>query len=221
MSNILLVDDDPTVLKLLESILKKQNHVPVAVSNVFDARAKLKEQPFDLIVCDAMMPGISGFQFVQTLRMDASTRDLPFLFLTGRRRKRDVIKAYESGANDYLIKPLDIKLFNLKVKNLLTAEKSQARPLRVPMQEKAEWICPMDIIGVSNSEVFIRSQVELEHDVKIRIQSEIFSKIGIIPPFLIVKTCIADAQGFTITALFDGLSKKELGLVDQWLRKAA
>lgn len=105
MKSVLIVDDDPLLIKLLEFKLGNRGF---AVTCVEDGEAALKaaiDRSPDIIVLDGMMPGIDGFEVLRRLKEDMRTKDIPILMLTGRRQESDVLNGLSLGAADYLIKP--------------------------------------------------------------------------------------------------------------------
>jgi signal transduction histidine kinase/PleD family two-component response regulator len=103
---VLLVDDDPFIRTLCHDMLE----VDYQVREVGSANAALSEarrfRP-DLIILDVIMPGIDGFRCAEMLRDDASTRSIPFMFLSARVDAADKTRAFNLGAEDYIVKPFD------------------------------------------------------------------------------------------------------------------
>ena len=103
--SILLVEDDPSVGYLLTEYLKMKGLNIHWVQNGLLALEALESQSFDLAIADIMMPGLDGFAFAEKIRN--SGLQLPFIFLTARSMKVDVLKGFSLGAIDYLKKPID------------------------------------------------------------------------------------------------------------------
>ncbi|BAU11366.1 multi-sensor signal transduction histidine kinase [Leptolyngbya sp. NIES-3755] len=103
-ARILLVDDNADMREYLTRILSEQ----VAVEAVTDGAAALlavQRQLPDLILSDVMMPGVDGFQLLQTLRDDPQTREIPIILLSARAGEEAIVEGLQAGADDYLIKP--------------------------------------------------------------------------------------------------------------------
>ncbi len=126
MAKILLVDDQDSILKTAEAILKKAGHEVFTAADGYIALEKLAIFTFDLIVTDANMPGISGFDLVKALRIGEKTRNTPIVMLTSRQEKRDVEKAIQAKINDYVIKPIDPNILISKINALLEKASGKA-----------------------------------------------------------------------------------------------
>ena len=78
-----------------------------------------REEPFDLIVLDLMLPGLDGLTVCRAVRRDSRNADVPILMLTARREESDKVLGLESGADDYLTKPFGVREFIARVRALL------------------------------------------------------------------------------------------------------
>ena len=103
--HILLVEDDETLGYLLSEYLKLKKFEVFWCKNVTEARDKLIRHKFQLAILDVMLPDIDGFTFAE--QISSTNPDLPFIFLTARSLKTDVLKGFAIGAVDYLKKPID------------------------------------------------------------------------------------------------------------------
>lgn len=115
--NILIVDDKEGNLLALENILKNLDLNIVKALSGNEALAKLLEIDFACILLDVQMPEMDGFELARIIRDDDRTRLIPIIFSSGHQRgDADVFKGYETGAVDYLMKPLDPIVVRSKVK---------------------------------------------------------------------------------------------------------
>jgi len=102
---ILLVDDQESVRKLLEAVLRVRSYeVCYAANGTEGIEVAAREQP-DLILLDVMMPGMDGFKVCQTLKRNAATKHIPVVFLTARSDAADREMAEEAGGDGLLGKP--------------------------------------------------------------------------------------------------------------------
>jgi two-component system response regulator MtrA len=107
VSLIFVVDDDPDVRELVEYKLTQEGHEVLSAVNGQDA---LRLVPaacpgLDLLLLDVMMPGLSGFDVLASLRQDAATQALPIIMLTAKAQETDAERGFALGANDYVLKP--------------------------------------------------------------------------------------------------------------------
>ena len=102
---ILVVDDEPVNLHLLQETLQAQGYQVVAAQNGPQALKYFSEESPDLVVLDLMMPKMSGYDVCLKMRELDPPADLPILILTARRKQEDLVRAFDCGANDFLTKP--------------------------------------------------------------------------------------------------------------------
>ncbi|MFQ3679887.1 MAG: response regulator [Pseudanabaenaceae cyanobacterium] len=105
MTHILLVEDNPTVLSNLRKLLESEGFTVAAATNGREGIAAAQQTPPDLIVCDIMMPEMSGYEVLTALRQQTATATVPFIFLTAKTERRDFRQGMELGADDFLTKP--------------------------------------------------------------------------------------------------------------------
>jgi len=104
---VLVVDDNQQNLKVLGSILKANGLSPAFANNGAKALSSVKQRLPDIILLDIMMPGMNGFEVCQQLKQDATTKNIPVIFLSAKTEKEDVIQGLELGAVDYVTKPFN------------------------------------------------------------------------------------------------------------------
>jgi CheY-like chemotaxis protein len=102
---ILVVDDEPPILRLMEFILAREGHEMVVAVNGEEALAKVAEHKPDLILLDIMMPRIDGYEVVRRLRADTEHAGIPIIMLSAKAQDADVQKGVDAGVNEYITKP--------------------------------------------------------------------------------------------------------------------
>jgi len=119
MSHILVVEDEAHLAEGLRFNLEAEGHSAKVTDNGEDALRRLlkDKEKFDALVLDVMLPGKDGFVVAQELR--AAQNYIPLLMLTARGRPEDVLKGFESGADDYLPKPFILAILIARVESLL------------------------------------------------------------------------------------------------------
>lgn len=117
--SILIIDDDKTIRKLISHHLKLNNYIPFEAENSYQAFDILKDKSIDLVLSDVTMEGMDGFEFCKKVRENENHRFLPFIFVTAKNTLEDKSKAVESGGDDIITKPFDIKELILKIQALI------------------------------------------------------------------------------------------------------
>jgi twitching motility two-component system response regulator PilG len=102
---ILVIDDSPTVCKLVSLSLEQHGHRVLVASEMMEALAKLNETKLDLILLDIMLPGADGYQVCKIIKGYASTKSVPVVMLSGRDGFFDKMRARLVGAQGYITKP--------------------------------------------------------------------------------------------------------------------
>lgn len=117
MFNILVVEDDKNLRKLITTCLKKENYQTYEASNGIEALEIIDKNFTDLIVTDIMMPKMDGFELTKELR--EAKYNIPILLITAKSTLDDKKEGFLLGADDYMVKPVDIEELILRVKVLL------------------------------------------------------------------------------------------------------
>jgi response regulator RpfG family c-di-GMP phosphodiesterase len=116
---ILLVDDQPQNIELLEAHLVPQGYEIVKAANGEEALGKLSGDQIDLILLDVMMPGMDGFEVTRRVRQDDIHRLIPIILITALRETEDRVKGIEAGCDDFISKPVDKMELLARVRSLL------------------------------------------------------------------------------------------------------
>lgn len=115
--NILLVDDRPENLITLEGILESPELNIHTANSGNEALGMLLENDFALVLMDVQMPGMDGFETAEIMRSNEKTKQIPIIFVTAiSKQRKHIFKGYQSGAVDYLYKPLDLEILKSKIK---------------------------------------------------------------------------------------------------------
>ena len=118
-TRILVVDDEPHIVKIVEARLKANGYEVITGTNGDEALAKAKEEKPDLIILDVMMPDPNGFQVCRTLKDDPEYCNIPVILLTAKTTEGDKLWGIESGADGYVTKPYNAEVLMGKIKDLL------------------------------------------------------------------------------------------------------
>lgn len=123
---VLVVDDEPFNIDLVVQELEEAGIVPTAVDDGASALAAAKRGNLDLILLDAIMPGLDGFAVCARLKADADTRDIPVIFMTALRDEQDKVRAFSAGAVDYVTKPFQTRELLARVRTHVELRRAQA-----------------------------------------------------------------------------------------------
>jgi two-component system alkaline phosphatase synthesis response regulator PhoP len=104
---ILAVDDERHIVRLVQVNLERAGYEVVTAFDGKDALEKVEAENPDLVVLDVMMPYMDGFEVLQQLRKNPSTRELPVIMLTAKAQDADVFRGWQSGVDCYLTKPFN------------------------------------------------------------------------------------------------------------------
>jgi DNA-binding response OmpR family regulator len=224
MIRVLIVDDDKDFLKIVSAILDSAGYLVTTAQDAHDALEKIQQETFDVILSDANMPGPSGFDLVKTIRSHSKLSGIAIALLTGRRDHRDIERGLSSGADDYLVKPIDADLFLAKVNSLLV-KRPQADVPEVSFAESrvqmdATFEATLKILKISEQGLSVLGATAIANNHKFKIKSNLFEIIGIEPPMLrsLSSKPAIEQPGFFLTTLsFVGLPDRELQKIRFWI----
>ena len=127
MSRILLIEDNESIVMGLEYLFESEGFLCQTVENVREAKKALETERFDLILLDVGLPDGNGFTLCEEIKNNS---DIPVIFLTAKEEERDVVRGFELGADDYVIKPFRNRELISRMKNVLRRNGSGETKLR-------------------------------------------------------------------------------------------
>jgi CheY-like chemotaxis protein len=232
LQRILVVDDDPVILKLLKSILGRAGY-RVTTCQAADAALRLLSQGslFDCLITDAMMPVMTGYDLVHALKANSSFHDIPIVMLTRKSDRNDVKKALDAGVTDYVLKPIDEFLLLDKIELCLKTrqENRKVREVRLNSAEtKTEANFDIRLVAIRESGLVTRFPFNLPAGVSLRLDSSVFKEVGIPAPlmrmvrseYLPQKEVPAFSEfPFEIEFSFVGIEEASLKKIRAWLQR--
>lgn len=118
MAQVLIVDDDPRTLDVLDIAVRLEGHDTVRAVNGREALDLADRHLPDLIVLDSMMPELDGIEVARELRADPRFRHTPVIMATARAMDADIWEGWQAGVDSYLVKPLDLHLLQQELARL-------------------------------------------------------------------------------------------------------
>jgi twitching motility two-component system response regulator PilH len=121
MASIMVVDDSPTDVANLKSILTKAGYTVLECNSGDDAIQRVRQEKPSCVIMDVVMPGTNGFQATRTLSKDPATAHIPIVVVSSKNQETDRVWAMRQGAKEYLVKPVKEADLIAKVKSVLGA----------------------------------------------------------------------------------------------------
>lgn len=119
MARILIVDDDVLTQQLIYEVITAAGHTCDRAADGAEAVAQIRKKKYDLLVIDWVMPRMTGPQAVAAIRANPKFKDLKILMCTSMSVTKDVDAAFRAGANDYVLKPINLDILLAKVQKAL------------------------------------------------------------------------------------------------------
>lgn len=197
MARILIIEDQPLMRQNLATILQMESHSVITAADGREGLAKLEKEKPDLVICDVMMPHLSGHEVLATLRQRPGYAAVPFIFLTARGSRQDVRQGMDLGADDYLSKPFQrgelLAAVNTRLRKhdaVVDELKAGLAPART--EPSFDSAAPLQTLGLTQREAEVLlwvAQGKSNHDVGILLNmaektvkkhlTSIFSKLGV------------------------------------------
>ena len=125
-AHVFVAEDETSIVTLLKYNLEKEGHKVSYSENGEDALKQIKDKHPDLILMDWMLPDLSGVEICKNLKKDKKYNDIPVIMLTAKGEEEDKLRAFDTGADDYVTKPFSQKELNARIKSLLRRSKPQS-----------------------------------------------------------------------------------------------
>lgn len=159
-ATVLIVDDDPINVKVYHQMLANDYNVIKAL-NGREALEMIDENRVDLVLSDVMMPNMNGYELTKKIRKQYTLSELPIILVTARNLQEDIYTAFKSGANDYLIKPVNTLELKSRVEALTELKHSVKELLRLEAAWLQAQIHPHFLFNTLNS---IASLAEIDQE---------------------------------------------------------
>ncbi|MEP7137230.1 MAG: response regulator [Chloroflexota bacterium] len=189
MSTILIVDDAPSARETLVALLDKENYQLHLAADGFQALKLLKTLQPDLILLDVMMPGLDGFEVCRRIRSDPRLAEVPIILLTALDDRESLLKGIESGADDFLHKPVDRQEIIARVRTITRLNRYRT------LQEQRE-----------NLRAMAERLITAQEEERLRISRELHDDLGqALTTHMIALRNFQSDLSLPVTELFVGL----------------
>lgn len=167
--SILLVDDTPTNLEILVQVFDKQGYEVFVATDGESALEQVPSTKPDLILLDVMMPGLDGFETCQRLKANPSTADIPVIFMTALAETNDKVKGFQTGAVDYVTKPIQHEEVLARVNTHLNLRSLQQHLEQRVTERTTELQSALNEVEQLKSQLqaentYLREEIRLEHN---------------------------------------------------------
>jgi CheY-like chemotaxis protein/KaiC/GvpD/RAD55 family RecA-like ATPase len=146
MGRIMIVDDDPDILRLVRTGLSKAGFEVTEAQNADVALSEIAKRKPDLLITDAMMPEKDGYMLSKELRNMPGTGSLPIIMLTALQEEQDALKAFQDGIDDFITKPFSMAILRARVNALLNRAYGQVQTMP-SVKEETKVALPVERIN--------------------------------------------------------------------------
>lgn len=223
MARILVVDDDHDILRFTEKVLNHKGHMTFVASDGWSALEYLNTIDFDLLISDANMPHMNGFQLVQTLRANPKFESLLIAMLTGLRERKDIQKAVDAGVDDYIVKPLDPLILMQKIESLFKKRPPDDHPEisleAYPLLATGKISTKVELLSISELGARAICHQPIQEGQILDIEAEFFYQLGIAAPPMKVLSIKPNEKKNTYEAqlMFLGAREALLQKIRAWI----
>lgn len=162
---ILIIDDDPHVAEILQGNLKAMGCSTIPALEPNDGLKKASELKPDLIILDVIFPETNGYVILEKLKANPATKNIPLMMLTINNLEEDIQKGLDMGADDYVIKPIQVVLLTKRIENLLNRHRRSESPTPADLSKREERMG-------DNKIVIVDDEADMTRLLKIELESE-------------------------------------------------
>lgn len=209
---VLLVDDNPSDRMIVKALLAKSGLMATEAADAHEALETLNDETleFALFVIDLQMPKVSGHELVKRLRRMERTKKTPILIMSGRNRPIDIQTSIMVGANDYIIKPMDLQILEEKVDRLTKGSSGQWNLYEVPKPvQVAEASILISILKINELGAEVRMSFEMPKDHTFTFTFDPLGQKGLKECLAKVESVVKTPEGFAYKISFVGLTEAD------------
>ncbi len=123
---LLVIEDDEDIQILIKHNLIREGFKVTTVGNGLDGINKIRQETFDCILLDLMLPGVDGLEICRQLKKDPNTQHIPVIMVTAKGEESDIVAGLELGADDYIVKPFSPRILVARVRSILRRKNQQS-----------------------------------------------------------------------------------------------
>ena len=161
-TKMVVVDDEPNVLRMVSYALEVEGYVVVVATNGVEALNKVQTEAPDLIILDDMMPQMGGVEVCEHLRKQQETIDLPIIMLSAKTQVSDKVRGFEAGADEYITKPISREELIARVKALLMRYQHIRRSLPKKLGKVLAFIGAKGGVGTTTTALNVATAVSMQ-----------------------------------------------------------
>jgi two-component system chemotaxis response regulator CheY len=213
---ILIVDDNPSDRAIAKAVAERNQFLVSEAEDAYRAFEALGDEDFrySLLVIDLQMPRIPGLDLLKRVRRMEVYQKVPVLIMSGRNRAIDIQAAISMGANDYIVKPMDLTILDEKIKRLTTQESSQWAEYQVPAERGH---CEVSHLGRIASLNELGAEVVLPFELPtgrpLTLGIEVLSERGVPAKLMKVESVRRTPEGFAHRVMFVGLTEAQRKII--------
>lgn len=211
MNKILIVDDNPSDLMVLKTLLTKIGFEVFEAPEAYKALEMVGQNSFDLIILDWMLPQVSGIDLLKTIRAQKNLKVVPIIFATSKSDARDIKRAIDEGITDYIIKPVDPMILESKISRILKRDDgwkmvkvSEQASVNTFLKLKTQ-ITAISEIALEFTSVYALPELEI-----IVIESDLLKGMGIAECQIRIQESKQTDDGFKNLGIFLGLKELDM-----------
>ncbi len=214
--NILVLDDNKNDLLMAKFVILRMGYNPVLLEKQSQLMDSLQLQNISLIVLDIDMPGLTGLDVLKKIKRVNSYKDIPIVMLTGNSDISSVKTAINTGAVDYIVKPIDPAIFESKVKKLIgqTDERSKTNWIEYEVKKSQNSEMRLYVGGQLQSIGEMSLTMKFKQPISIGYtfysEAPLFTELEINPPPVKVESCEQHGEEYIVKCTLIGLAESDL-----------
>lgn len=214
--NILVLDDNKNDLLMTKFVIMRMGYNPILIDKQVMLIESLQTFPISLIILDIDMPGLSGLEILKKIKKVNAYKDIPIVMLTGNSDISSVKTAINTGAVDYIIKPIDPEIFENKIKKLIGQNTSSTKENWIEYEvKKAKDIevrlyFSAKLFSIGEISLTLKMHQPLPLGLTFYTEAALFEELEINQPPLKVESCEFVGDSYQIKCTLIGLSESDL-----------